>query len=369
MKNERKLASVQKIVDIQPIPGADNIEVVSVKGWKCVSKKGEFSIGDSCVYFEVDSFLPIVDEFEFLRGSSFRKMKDDTEGFRLKTIKLRKQISQGLCLTIHEMYKLYLKLHESKDPYHWAHWFEGMDLTSMLKVRKYEIEIPAQLAGTVKGGFPAFIRKTDEERVQNLPEIFTERKNEIFYATEKLDGTSSTFYMRDSEFGVCSRNLDLARPELFVSGMELCDDGIERPKKENTYWKLVRELHLEDRIKSLDRNISLQGEMIGEGIQKNKYKLEGQTIKWFNAFDIDKFEYLIFDEFLEIMDKLQLTTVPIISKNFKLPETMAELIEMSDGMSLLNKNVRREGIVYRTLGENRFSFKVISNKFLLKHGE
>lgn len=148
---ERKLASIRKITDIQPIPDADAIEVVVVGGWKVVTKKGEFSVGDLCVYCEIDSFLPILPQYEFLRKSSYKKLSTGEEGFRLRTIKLRGQVSQGLVLPISV-------LPGGRE------LFEGMDVTEVLSITKYEPPIPASLAGKVKGLFPSFLHKTDEER-------------------------------------------------------------------------------------------------------------------------------------------------------------------------------------------------------------
>ena len=196
---ERKLASIRRITDIQPIPNADAIEVVVVGGWKVVTKKGEFNVGDLCVYCEIDSFLPILPQYEFLRKSSYKKLSTGEEGFRLRTIKLRGQVSQGLVLPLSV-------LPGGRE------LFEGMDVTEVLSITKYEPPIPASLAGKVKGLFPSFLHKTDEERVQNLANEFgilhLFQPNKTYYVTEKLDGSSATFYFRNGEFGVCSRNLE-----------------------------------------------------------------------------------------------------------------------------------------------------------------
>lgn len=156
---KRKLASIRVVSEIKPIEGADNIELAIVDGWQCVVKKGEFFEGQPCVYFEIDSFLPIKPVFEFLRKSSYRKM-GMKEGFRLKTIRLRGQISQGLVLGLSI-------LPEGLEPC----FFENSnhkDVSDILGVIKYEPPIPACLVGKVKGNFPSFIRKTDLERVQNI---------------------------------------------------------------------------------------------------------------------------------------------------------------------------------------------------------
>jgi RNA ligase (TIGR02306 family) len=187
---ERKLASIRVISDIQPIEGADKIELAIVDGWKVVvAKEVGHKVGNMVVYCEIDSYLPVRDEFEFLRKSSYKKMSDGTEGFRLKTIKLRGQVSQGLILPM------------SVVEYTNVQFEVGMDVTNLLGIVKYEPPIPAELAGKVKGLFPSFIRKTDEERIQNLSSEYDELKNHTYYVTEKLDGSSATFYIKDGEFG------------------------------------------------------------------------------------------------------------------------------------------------------------------------
>ncbi len=216
---ERKLATIRKITNITPIEGADKIELVTVGGWKVVAAKDvNHKIGDLVVYCEIDSFLPIKEEFEFLRKSSYKKLSDGTEGFRLKTIKLRGQVSQGLILPIKE-----LSIFQFASS---SNLSEGDDVTDILGITKYEPPIPAELAGKVKGGFPHFIPKTDEERVQNLSKEYDEWKLQSkhkFYVTEKLDGSSATYYIKDGVFGVCSRNLELLETE------------------GNTFWKVARD--------------------------------------------------------------------------------------------------------------------------------
>lgn len=336
---ERKLASVQEIVNIEDIPGADNIQVATVKAWKLVVKRHEFKIGDKAIYCEIDSFLPIRDEFEFLRKSSFKKM-GDLEGFRLRTIKLRGQVSQGLLLPISILKdKIY--------PDQYKTISIGDDVSDALGIFKYEPPIPAELSGVMKGGFPNFIPKTDEERIQNLVDVYPNFRKSKFYVTEKLDGSSATYYMNNGEFGVCSRNIDLLESE------------------GNSFWKVARQLHLEEKMKESEKNICLQGELVGEGIQGNLYKLKGQHVYFFNAFDIDEQRYLSLDEFAEVIEMFELETVPFILLEYMLPETIDELLFFAEGKSILNANTEREGIVIRNHSRT-ISFKVISNKFLLK---
>ena len=335
---ERKLASIRKISDLNPIEGADKIELATIDGWKVVvAKDVNHKVGDLIVYCEVDSFLPIEPEFEFLRKSSYKKMSDGNEGFRLKTIKLRGQISQGLIVPLDVL----LKRGVSSDDV-----YEGLDVTEMLNIIKYEPPIPAQLSGQVKGNFPSFLKKTDEERIQNLTKEFPIYKLEKFYVTEKLDGSSVTYYVKDGVFGVCSRNLDLLED------------------KNNSMWKFAFESGLRDKLVGLEKNIAVQGEIIGEGIQGNPYQRIGQTVRIFNGFDIDKYDYLSLSELIDLVKVLGVKTVPILDLDFTLPETIDELLLNAEGKSILNIKTEREGLVIRS-HDRKISFKTISNKFLL----
>ena len=362
MNTERKLASIRKVSSIQPIEGADAIEIAVVDGWKVVTKKGEYVPGSLCIYCEIDSFLPIKEEFEFLRKSSYKKMGDQ-EGFRLRTIKLRGQVSQGLLLPLTTFqsfgYRLSPNLLNENyaiepdrvviSPSDMIELSEGSDVTEVLGIVKYEPPIPAELSGKVKGNFPSFLRKTDEERVQNITKEYGEycyQSKHQFYVTEKLDGSSSTFYFNNGEFGVCSRNLELLETE------------------GNTFWKVARELDLENKLRNYGINVSLQGELIGEGVQGNPYNLKGQTVKFFNAFDIDKQERMSLGGFLKIMDDLDLDFVPFLDMNFLLPRSIDGMLEYAEGKSKLNYETEREGVVVRSM-DTKISFKAISNKFLL----
>ena len=345
---ERKLATIRKIKEINPIEGADAIELAVVDGWQVVvAKNVGHQVGDLVVYCEIDSFLPIEPEFEFLRKSSYKKMGDQ-EGFRLKTIKLRGQISQGLILP-YSVIPIAQFATAADLP-------EGMDVSEVLGIVKYEPPIPAQLAGRVKGTFPSFLRKTDEERIQNLEKEYTEwtlSSKHQFYATEKLDGSSFTCYIKNGEFGVCSRNMDLLETE------------------DNTFWAVARSLDLENKLKSLGKNICFQGEMVGSGIQGNHYNMKDQTVFFYNIFLIDEREYVGYDEFRNMLFDLDLACVPVLSYPFNFPAdseaalpTVSVLLRSAEGKSVLNDKVEREGLVIRSM-DRTISFKVISNKFLL----
>jgi hypothetical protein len=149
---ERKLVTVRKIDSLNPIEGADAIEVATVGGWKVVVKRGEFQVGDLALYLEVDSFLPESDErFAFLMKSGVREF-EGVRGHKLRTIKLRGQLSQGLLLPV-SLFEVEL----------WGKDLAG-DLADAIGIKKWEPAISPQLAGQIKGAFPSFIRKTDQER-------------------------------------------------------------------------------------------------------------------------------------------------------------------------------------------------------------
>lgn len=327
----RKLASIQKIWKLEPIEGADAIEKARVLGWELVVKKGEFNVGDLCVYCEIDSILPERPEFEFLKP---RKM-------RIKTVKLRGQVSQGICFPLSV-------LPEGTSIQ------EGKDVTEILGVNKYEAPIPAFLEGVMKGGFPSFIPKTDEPRVQIVQEMLDRHVGEECYVTEKIDGSSVTYYRNDGQFGVCTRNMEILEDE------------------KNSQWGFARETDLEDKLKKLNRNIALQGEIVGENIQKNTLDLRGQTVFFYNVFDIDAYRYLDFKDFVSVIESLGLKTVPVIEESYHLENDIDKLVEKSIGKSVINPKGWREGIVIRPHKEQfengeRFSFKVVNPKFLLKY--
>lgn len=350
----RKLASIQKILDVHPIPNADAIEVVTINGWKVVAKKDEFKIGDLCVYFEIDSFLPIKPEFEFLRKACYRKMADDKEGFRLRTIKLRGQISQGLALPIATFFKA---------PYLIS---ANYDITEYLGVIKYEMPIPPALQGFAKGNFPSFIRKTDQERVQNIWSELKEKYNEIdFEISLKLDGTSATYFYRDGEIGVCSRNLNLK-----IEDEDLVDKGVASIRSKNTYISCGVRDGIFEGLKKLERNIAIQGEIIGEGIQGNPEKLIGQHLHIFDIYDIDQSRYLIHKERMEILREFELTRLNLIRilsfRSLHCFQAIDDILQFAEGKSI-NAEIR-EGLVFKStelVNGEVLSFKVISNQFLL----
>ncbi|MBX2921703.1 MAG: RNA ligase (ATP) [Chitinophagaceae bacterium] len=325
----RKLASIQRIKNLEPIEGADAIVKATVLGWSLVVKKDEFKINDLCVYVEIDSLLPEKTEFEFLR-----KMK-----FRIKTVKLRGQVSQGICFPLSILSKSFAAE-------------EGMDVTEELGVVKYEPPVPDSIAGVKKAEFPSFIPKTDETRVQVMQDELSKHKGKEYYITEKLDGTSVTFFIKDGGFGVCSRNMELVE------------------NADSVYWQTAKHLAIEDKLRSLNRNVAIQGELVGESIQGNKLKLKGNSVFFFTLFWIDEYKYAGYDEWKEVFGVIGLETVPVLEKSFALADDIDVLLKMAERKSVLNADVLAEGIVIRVKIANELvSFKAINNKFLLSYDE
>lgn len=335
----RSLASIRKIAGLMPIKGADRIELARVGGWNVVVKKDDFTVGDLCVYCEIDSVLPDEEQFEFLRDKDFH----------IKTLKMRGVISQGICfhLTILPGW-----LKDCGCPYEWT---EGEDVTEVIGVTLFDQE--------EEGIFPHFIPKTSEERIQNFGDELVDMWGIELVVTEKLDGMSVTYYLRDGKFGICSRNCELAAEE------------------ENAYTEVGREFGIEDALRNgpLD-HIAIQGEIVGPNVHSNKLKLDHVDFFVFHVFDIDKQEFLDWNRTVEIVEAMGLKVVPVvedfipfgsIDRNIEPVDIIDQIIKLADGKSLVNPKVRREGVVVRSVDTHltqfgKLSFKVISNKYLLK---
>lgn len=375
----RKLASIQKITALAPIEGADKIQVADVLGWKVVVEKGKFAEGDLVVYCEIDSILPNIPQFAFLEKNKFR----------IKTIRLRGQISQGICFTIDDAFKGLKKPQDLS---------EGIDVTEALGIKKYEpnidniIDKAASFAGTQRRWvkqylpkslvkflyqhtpslakwlfsakdnrlpFPDFIPKTDEERIQSIESEMLEKiLAETLSATEKVDGSSCTMYCYRGKFGVCSRNKELKE-----------DDS--------AYWTAAHKFNVKDKLKKLcketGQDIAIQGEILGPAIQSNKYRLHEIDMYLFNVYFIQAGKYADNETVAQVAQKLEMKSVPAIYKDMSLKgKSVEEIVLMSDGKSQLNPDTLREGLVWRSVRDGKYkgySFKAVSNKFLLKNPE
>ena len=346
---ERKLASIRKISEIWPIEGSDFIELARINGWNVVVKKGEFQVNDFCIYCEIDSILPEKEPFEFLKSKKYR----------IKTQKIRGVLSQGIAFPLNILWKG--KFIEDKSQI--SNFKLGDEITDIIGIKKYEPKSSIKMGGEIKSKFIEGVPKTDAERIQNLTKelIRWQEHNLEFIVTEKLDGTSSTFAYINGEYNVCSRNLNLKE-----------DD-------ENIYWKISRKYNIQSYIEKINKNIAIQGEIIGPGIQKNKYDLKEQMLYLFSIFDYDNQKYLDWSKIQDISNYIGIPIVPIIFDNIFIHHyTIDELIKNADGKSKINKNVYREGLIYNCFNFKdkyinirnplgRILFKTISNKFLLKY--
>ena len=390
--NKRKLVTVRKIDELNPIEGADAIEVATIEGWKVVVKKGEFKVGDPCVYFEIDSFLPAGNPaWQFLVDKSSREF-EGVVGHRLRTIKLRGQISQGLVLPLSAVPQI-------------TNTERTFDQSELLGIKKWEAPLPAELAGQAEGLFPSFIQKTDQERCQNLKgEIFgfDDQKVELditpeqaadgiaagrltvedgkvysfvkakasrddrYEVTMKLDGSSMTAFIRKTETGevergVCSRNLQLK---------------INDENKDNTFVKMFNSglsAALTMFYTTTGRSIAVQGELMGPGIQGNRENFKEHKFFVFDIYDIDAGRYLAPRERQEVFSQLKVAApsiehVPVVAFEANLLDTLGikdvdGLLKFAEGPSIVHQI--REGLVFKRL-DGQFSFKAISNLFLAK---
>ncbi len=335
----RKLASIQRVLAIDPIEDADRIVSTRINGWRCVTKKGDFAVGDLGVFLEIDAIPPDIEAFRFLwtkRGDAAGPRPDT---FRIRTMRLRGSLSQGLLLPLSE-----LGLAEDLA--------EGTDVTEALGVAKYERPLP--IGGDARAGFPSRVPKTDEIRVQSMPALIEELREQPYVATLKCDGASATYLVdpEDEELHVCSRNYSLL------------------PGR-NAYWQVARELELEDRLRSVGGRFALQGELCGPGLQKNRLGLSAVSWFAFDAWDLQEQRRLDHDELTALCDDLELPQVPVVEQGEAFDHDLDSLLSLADGHYPYTRN-QREGLVFRsrqgaespTLGK-RLSFKVISNQYLL----
>jgi RNA ligase (TIGR02306 family) len=332
----RKMATIRQIDALNPIEGADAIECASIGGWKVVVKKGEFSVGNLAVYCEIDSWIP-TELAPFLSKGKEPREFEGIRGERLRTIKLRGQLSQGLLLPFDVLRGAVVIL------------AEGDDVSEFLGIVKWERPMNAQLAGMAKGNFPSLIPKTDQERAQNLVgEILAAAQaGTQFEITEKLEGSSMTVYLIDGVFGVCSRNLDL------------------KETADNTFWQVARQEQIEQKMRDHGwGNWAVQGELIGPGIQGNIYKLSKPEFRVFDVYNIQAGEYVQPVYRRALIDSMGLLHAPVllIDKDLGVG-SVDELLQWAEGESKLGKT-EREGIVFKE-AKGGMSFKAISNKYLL----
>lgn len=372
----RKLASLKVVQEVTPIEKADSLELVRVGGWKCVAKIGEFKPGDVAVYFEVDSLLPLDNPlFAFLEGRNEYTV-EEKQYSRLRTMKMRGQLSQGLAIPLYgfqfaeELSDLIadevLDLGITNNTFieFGQDALDKFDLTEKLGILKYEKPSKGEFVGTKTGAsnpFPHFIPKTDQERVQNI-NLKRALEGLTFEETMKMEGSSITVWVNDDGVGVASRNLTVQEPLFFIH------------EPDNSFTRAVV-LHKVD-VKLLaykartGRNIALQGELMGPGIQGNIEQFEDLNIFFFDVFDIATGKYLLPADRREVIAELGLTHAPVLDTLVAFPVDVSvdEILLLAEGPSVVAK--QREGVVFKSNEYNRygevFSFKAINNKYLLK---
>ena len=338
--SERKLATIRKISDIKLIPNADSICGYLIDGWTVVDSIGKYEKDQLVVFLEVDSFVPH-ELAPFLSKGKEPREYEGVKGERLRSVRLKKQISQGLLLPLQTVFEL---------PSITNCDVEGADVTEALGIVKWERPMNAQLAGMARGNFPALVPKTDQPRIQNLTREFADYQLDSWSITEKLDGSSCTFYLdADDVFHVCSRNLDLKEDEA------------------NSFWKVARKFQIEDIMRrNFMKGMAIQGEMIGEGIQGNQYKVQ-LDFYVYDMYNTATGQYILPAQLKAACEKLGLKHVPIINENTSLVgETIDSILAQAEGKSVLNGS-NREGLVWKSNTVHDRSWKSISTSWLLKN--
>lgn len=329
-----KVASIERILSVQPHTNADALELVTVLGWQVVCKKGEFKPGDLVVYINIDSELAPNPHFDFLANKNYR----------IRPIRLRGEISQGICFPLSILNDFTT---EFVGP------TEGQDVSELINAKHWEKPIPAQLAGTVKGSFPSFLVRTDEDNLRNYPDALLEIGANPVYYTLKMDGSSGTYFLKDGEFGVCSRGLQLKEDE------------------NNSFWQIARKHQLEEKLRQAGGNICIQGEVYGPGIQKNPSGVKEISLALFNIFYIDQSQYGGFNELESFCKVMEVPMVPLIRTGVGLP-SLQELIEQARNLKYDNGKPA-EGMVIRTfapmqskaLKSRRWSGKILNELYEL----
>lgn len=328
----RKLATLQMVSKVDPIPGADRIEVVTVLGWKVVVRKGEVAPGERVVFFEIDSIIPAEEWSAFLKPPH-----------RLRTVKLRGQISQGLVLPLTGAQSRALTCGRE--------WMLtaplGTDVTGFLGVTKYEPPTVHAAGHQVKGNFPThLVNKTAELRIQSIPSLLEVCQGNPFYVTQKLDGCSGTFFRVGGEFRLCSRNMEL-----------------KWDSKSDSVWHQVARKYKLDEV--IPEGFAFQGEIVGPGIQGNRMGLSSLEFRLFDLWDIEEREYYGWKGLCRMAANRGVLTVPPVYDGHVFSLDLPGLLDMAKGR--YPNGHPQEGIVVRVnCPDGRVSFKVINNSYLLK---
>ena len=325
-----KLATIEIIKELLPIDGADRIETCQINGWRSVVRKGDFKVGDRVVFIPIDTIL---DPAPW--NSAFHDKDDPTAPIRVKTRKLRGVVSAGLVFHTNIL----------PDPFYQSEI--GEDVADLIGgIKKYMKNIPAQLQGIAKGDFPTHIvSKTDEDNLLSNPLVLEELKAcDTIVVTTKLDGTSLTVIKElDGTFRVCSRNLEL-------------EEG------DNIYWQMTKKYDLQN---LMSEGMSIAGEIIGQGIQGNPLKIEGNEFHVFNIKDLSDHSYLIYDDILLTLED---SGLPVVKEVSRFTEEHINNLSLDYLQSLANEQKYgtdpAEGIVIRGFKNNKTVYSPILQKML-----
>lgn len=356
---ERKMSYIAEVTAIREIPNADAIVSYEIdEGWCVVDKKGAYAVGDQVIYVMIDGWVPHSIAAFLSKGKEPREY-NGVKGEKLRTIRLRGSLSQGLILPISVLGErvsradrglcdVFLKRDEHNNIICGVNAELGADVSHFLNIQKWEPP-PEFLNADAKGLFPSFLQKSDQTRIQNLwrdnQELFT-RTDIQYEITEKLEGQSITIYRYNGEFGVCSRNLKLK-------------------DSDNTFWNTARNYDVQSKLARLNRNIAIQCEQCGPGISGNIYGMTEYQLYIYDVFDIDEQRYLSPIERADVVRTLDIPSVPIIHESHPGFKTLQEYLDFADGYSVLPfKKTLREGLVFKAHTKERISFKTISNKYL-----
>lgn len=333
----RALVTIQRVKAVRAIAGSDFLETALVMGWECVIKKGEFKAGDLGVYFEVDSFLPLEPRYEFLRHSSYRESAYNGKGFRIRTVKLRGQLSQGLLVPL----SFYPELEGCA---------EDEDVTDRLGVKKWYIPETAGTGGTIIGDRPYGLPASEEIRIQSALELLDELRGKPYYITTKMDGTSCMVYYIDGKIGCCSRNKEI------------------KDEASALYWTPVYQYGLREKLARYGKSLVLTGELCGPGIQRNRLRLSALEWYVFDVRDWDAGVYVPYDQAAAICASLEVSMVPLEEQGGSFAYTLEALLEKAKGK--YPSGLDKEGIVVRDLHSPKaVSFKVLNNDALLKEAD
>lgn len=389
---ERKLATIQRVKALFPIPGADVIEACQINGWMVVVKKGEYNVGDLVIYCEIDSWIPNKIAPFLTKDGYPPKEFNGVQGERLKTIKLRKQISQGLILPISGFDAYYPGA--GSDLFN-----EGDDVTSFIGIQKWEMpekEIPGRQVGAQgTKRFPAFIPKTDQERIQNYGEMVLQALDEEFEATMKKDGSSMTVFCvnPDSEYYESAKALYKSKMNIFQRFIHWAADIFNGPESvygicsrnvllnqegDSNFHKAAKDVLSAMRDNKSKISYAIQGEVVAPDIQDNYEKVKRIEFHVYDVFNIDSQKYC--DQFSRkaVVQDLNLNHVTTLATNSLriMLDLPAENVTADDVVKAAltyasgkgdNPGVMREGVVFKNT-QRDFSFKSISNEYLLKKG-